>query len=137
VRFAAFCNAVVHVALYGDGSGWRPDLVHANDWHTGLVPGLLALGNAARPPTVFTIHNMAYQGAFPLGVVSDIGLPASLLTTDGAEFYGQISFLKSGIRYANRITTVSPTYAREILTTEYGPDLMVSSDRAPTISSAF
>ena len=123
VRFAEFCNAVVHVALHGDGSGWRPDLVHANDWHTGLVPALLALGNSASPPTIFTIHNMAYQGNFPLGVVRDIGLPASLLTTDGAEFYGQISFLKAGIRYADRLTTVSPTYAREILTPEYGAGL--------------
>ena len=123
VRFAELCDAVVHVALHGDGSGWRPDLVHANDWHTGLVPALLALGNSAGPPTIFTIHNMAYQGNFPLGVVGDIGLPASLLTTDGAEFYGQISFLKAGIRYADRLTTVSPTYAREILAPEYGAGL--------------
>ena len=91
------------------------------------IPGLfrhyLALGNAASPPTVFTIHNMAYQGNFPLGAARDIGLPAGLLATDGAEFYGQISFLKAGIRYADRLTTVSPTYAREILTPEYGAGL--------------
>jgi starch synthase len=123
MRYAAFCNAVVHVALHGDGSEWRPSLVHANDWHTGLVPAYLAFGTSASPPTVFTIHNMAYQGNFPLGAAEEIGLPPGLLATDGAEFYGQISFLKAGIRYADRLTTVSPTYAREILTPEYGVGL--------------
>ena len=97
--------------------------MHANDWHTGLVPAYLVLGNTASPPTVFTIHNMAYQGNFPLGAAEDIGLPPGLLATDGAEFYGQISFLKAGIRYTDRLTTVSPTYAREILTPEYGAGL--------------
>jgi starch synthase len=123
LRYAALSDLVVQLALHGDGAGWRPDLVHANDWHTGLVPARLALESASGPPTVFTIHNMAYQGNFPLTAAQDLGLPPSLLTTDGAEFYGQLSFLKAGIRYANRLTTVSPAYAREILTPEYGAGL--------------
>ena len=100
IRYAALCDAAVHLAVHGDGVGWRPDLVHANDWHTGLVPARLALEGPSRPPTVFTIHNMAFQGNFPLAAVEDLGLPPRLLASDGAEFYGQISFLKAGIHYA-------------------------------------
>jgi starch synthase len=123
IRFSIFCNAVTHIALHGDGAGWRPDLVHANDWHTGMVPARLALESAIRPATVFTIHNMAFQGNFPLSVVEHLELPASLLASDGAEFFGQLSFLKAGIRYSDRLTTVSPTYAHEILTREHGAGL--------------
>ena len=122
-RYGAFCDAVAHIALDGDGSGWCPEIVHANDWHTGLVPARIALKSSARPPTVFTIHNMAFQGNFPLAAVGGLGLPPSVLTAEGAEFYGQLSFLKAGIRYGDRLTTVSPTYAREILTPEYGAGL--------------
>lgn len=122
-RFAAFSAAVVHLGLRGDGSGWVPDIVHANDWHTGLVPALLKFQDGPRPSTVFTIHNLAYQGNFPLDVAHSVGLPEALLTPEGAEFYGQLSCLKAGIRYADRLTTVSPTYAREILTPEFGAGL--------------
>lgn len=123
IRYAALCDAAVQISLHGDGTGWRPQLVHANDWHTGLVPARLALEGPSRPPTVFTIHNMAFQGNFPLTMASDLGLPPRLLASDGAEFYGQISFLKAGIHYADRLTTVSPTYAQEIQTPEYGAGL--------------
>jgi starch synthase len=120
LRYAALCHSAVEVALYGDGAGWKPDLVHASDWHTGLLPALLAHCNGPRPATVFTVHNMAYQGNFLLSVAPDLGVPSVMLTTNGIEFYGQLSFLKAGIRYADRLTTVSPNYAREILTPEYG-----------------
>jgi starch synthase len=120
LRYAALCHSAVEVALYGDGTGWKPDLVHASDWHTGLLPALLAHCNGPRPATVFTVHNMAYQGNFLLSVAPDLGVPSVMLTTNGIEFYGQLSFLKAGIRYADRLTTVSPNYAREILTPEYG-----------------
>jgi len=119
-RFAAFCAAAAHVALHGDGGSWRPDVVHANDWHTGLLPASLALHAGRRPRSVFTIHNLAFQGNFPLDAAGAMGLPEALLSPEGAEFYGQFSCLKAGIRYADRLTTVSPTYAREILTQEYG-----------------
>ena len=119
LRYAAFCHAVAAVALGMAGLAWRPGIVHANDWHTGLVPALLGR-EAERPATVFTIHNMAFQGNFPLGTAPDLGLMPELLTPDGIEFFGQVSFLKAGIRYSDRLTTVSPTYAREILTPKYG-----------------
>ncbi|MDE2006158.1 MAG: glycogen synthase GlgA [Rhodospirillales bacterium] len=122
-RFAAFSAAAAAVALHGDGAGWRPELVHANDWHTGLVMAFLALHGEPRPASLFTIHNLAYQGNFPLEEARALGLPEALLAPDGAEFYGQLSCLKAGIRYADRLTTVSPSYAREILTPEHGAGL--------------
>ena len=105
--------------LHGDAAGWAPDLVHAHDWHAALVPALLALHDRPHPPSVLTIHNLAYQGNFPLYAAAEAGLPAALLRTGMAEFYGQFSFLKAGISTADRLTTVSPTYAREILTPEH------------------
>ncbi|WP_287788174.1 glycogen synthase GlgA [Acidiphilium sp.] len=122
-RFAAFSAAAAALAGEGDPAGWRPDLVHANDWHTGLLPAFLALRHGAQPPSLFTIHNLAYQGNFPLDTARALALPEALLTPDGAEFYGQFSCLKAGLRYADRLTTVSPTYAREILTPEFGAGL--------------
>ncbi len=122
-RYAAFCRAATALALHGDAAGWVPDLVHAHDWHAALVPALLALHDGPRPPVVLTIHNLAYQGNFPLGAAAEAELPAALLRTGVAEFYGQFSFLKAGISTADRLTTVSPTYAREILTPEHGAGL--------------
>ncbi|MGC8525399.1 MAG: glycogen synthase GlgA [Acidibrevibacterium sp.] len=119
-RFAAFSAAAAALARHGDAAGWQPDVVHANDWHTGLLPALLALHRGRRPATLFTIHNLAYQGNFPLEAARALGLPEAWLTPDGAEFYGQFSALKAGLRYADRLTTVSPTYAREILTPAFG-----------------
>jgi starch synthase len=113
LRFAYFSKVAAELALGRIDIGWRPDVVHANDWHTGLLPYFLASHDGARPRTVFTTHNMAFQGNFEHGQVPDIG-------TGDFEFYGKISYLKAGLRYADRVTTVSPTYAREILTSEYG-----------------
>jgi starch synthase len=119
-RFGMFCRAVREVALGRTALTWRPDLVHANDWHTGLVPALLRFSGGARPKTVFTIHNLAFQGNFPLSAFEALGLPADALSPDGIEFYERGSFLKAGLRYSDRLTTVSPSYAREILTQEHG-----------------
>ena len=122
-RFAAFCRAAAQVALGRTMLGWRPDVVHANDWHTGLLAAFLHYSGVKPPKTVFTIHNLAFQGNFPMAAFSSLGLPAEILSPHGIEFYNQISFIKAGIRYSERLTTVSPAYAREILTPAYGSGL--------------
>jgi len=119
-RFGVLCHAAARVALGHAVPGWRADVVHAHDWHTGLVPLLVARSGQPRPRTIFTIHNAAFQGNFPLGLAEQLGLPQDTLTPDGIEFYGQLSFLKAGVRYADKVTTVSPTYAKEICTPEFG-----------------
>ncbi|MEQ1669186.1 MAG: glycogen/starch synthase, partial [Sulfuriferula sp.] len=118
-RFTVFSRVVAEMA--GDilGLGWRAGVVHANDWQTGLVPGLLK--ELPHPPkSVFTIHNMAYGGHFSLHDFNRLALPRKWWITEGVEFYGGFSMLKAGIVYADEVTTVSPTYAREICTAEFG-----------------
>ncbi|MDX1796120.1 MAG: glycogen synthase GlgA [Hydrogenovibrio sp.] len=117
-RFAVFSKAVVELAMDRVGLKWQADVVHANDWQTGLVPALLTL-EAARPKTLFTIHNMAYAGLFPKSLFEALWLPWSWWTPEGIEFYGNMSMLKAGILMADWVTTVSPTYAREICFPEY------------------
>jgi starch synthase len=119
-RFAAFCRAAAFVALGKTGLGWRPQIVHSNDWHSGMVSAFLHFSGKIRPKTVFTIHNLAFQGNFSLTAFSNLGLPSEALSPEGMEFYNQISFIKAAIRYSDRLTTVSPTYAREILTPDHG-----------------
>jgi starch synthase len=93
---------------------WRPRIVHANDWQTGLAPAYLRFMPGDKARTVMTIHNLAYQGIFPPTTGSRLGLPPSSFAPDGVEYYGNMSFLKAGLFYADHITTVSPNYAREI-----------------------
>ena len=93
---------------------WRPDIVHCNDWQSGLAPAYLNFMSGAKPPSIMTIHNLAFQGIFPPETLPWLGLPAQSFQIDGLEYYGQVSFLKAGIFYSNHITTVSPTYAEEI-----------------------
>ena len=119
LRFAILCHASVDIAMNKLKLGWRPDIVHCNDWQTGLVPALLSL-NTKRPATIFTIHNLAYQGVFEKETFSYLKLPDELWHEDGLEFYDKLSFIKGGIAYADKITTVSPTYAKEILKPKYG-----------------
>lgn len=118
-RFALFCRVAVEVAMDRGYLDWTPDVVHCNDWQSGLVPALLSL-EASRPATVFTIHNMAYQGIFPRATKLSLNLPRPLWNPDGIEFNGMLSFIKGGLAYADRITTVSPTYALEIQTADFG-----------------
>ncbi len=118
-RFATFARTVVTVATDQAGLEWQPDVVHCNDWQTGLVPALLSL-RPQRPATVFTVHNLAYHGYFPPEVFHRLALPHSLWGMDGLEFYGSLSFIKGGLHYADMINTVSPTYAKEILTKYFG-----------------
>lgn len=98
---------------------WRPDVVHAHDWHAGLTCAYLAArGRPAK--SVFTVHNLAYQGLFHAHHLEQIQLPRSFYNMYGLEFYGQISYLKAGLYYADHITAVSPTYAQEITQPEFG-----------------
>ncbi len=118
-RFALFARIVVAVAMNKAGLAWQPDIVHCNDWQCGLIPALLSL-EATRPATVFTVHNLAYQGLFPAETFAALNLPVSLWDIDSLEFYGQMSYIKGGLAHADMISTVSPTYAQEILTPAYG-----------------
>jgi len=107
---------------------WLPDVIHCHDWQSALVPVLLRTQYANDPavrslPVVFTIHNLGYQGTFPQSVLSKIGLPDSLFTMDGLEFYAKVNFLKGGLVFADYLTTVSRRYAKEIQTPEYGSGL--------------
>ncbi len=121
-RFAALSRAAADIGQ-GLAPGFVPDVIHAHDWQAGLVPIYLSLADGRRPATVMTIHNIAFQGVFPAYLLSALGLPASTFTIDGVEYYGQIGFLKAGLQHANRITTVSPTYAKEIQAPEGGMGL--------------
>jgi starch synthase len=102
------------LADFGD-LGWRPDLLHVNDWPSALAPAYLAW-REEHVPTILTIHNLAYQGLFERDRLPALGIPESAFQIDGVEFYGKLSFLKAGIFYASHVTTVSSTYAQEITT---------------------
>lgn len=120
-RFAALARAAADLAG-GAVKGQRYDLVHAHDWQTGLTPAYLRFGGAP-VPSVMTIHNMAFQGYFPAEVFPQLGLPPGAWSVDGVESYGGVGFLKAGMQLADAITTVSPTYAREIRSVEFGMGL--------------
>lgn len=108
-------------ALFGDHNLlFKPQIIHCNDWQTGLVPAFLKFNPKPRAQTVMSIHNMAYQGLFGEEVINLFGLPPESFSMFGLEYYGKVSFLKAGIFYADWITTVSPTYAEDIQTAEYG-----------------
>ncbi len=105
---------------------WQPDVVHGHDWHTGLGAAYLhdlAERGQRVPASVFTIHNLAYQGVFGREVMGPLGLPASQFAIQGLEFHGNVSFMKAGLQYSQALTTVSPTYAREITQPEQGHGL--------------
>ena len=118
-RFTVFCRAIEVLALDAAGLDWQPDLVHCNDWQTALVPPLLDQ-HAVRPATVFTIHNLAYQGLFDWRAFQKLNLPADFWSMEAMEFHNQFSFIKGGLVFADWISTVSPTYAEEIQTSKYG-----------------
>lgn len=118
-RFALFSEAAALLATDGLELGWRADTVHANDWQTGLVAAYLSEG--AHPPhSVFTVHNLAYDCQFDYGEFQNLHLPHHWWSVDYGEFYERFSMLKAGLMFSEQITTVSPSYAREIRTKEYG-----------------
>ena len=123
-RFALFARAGIEFAKHV----WMPEVIHCHDWQSALIPVLLRTQYAADLsvqglPVVFTIHNMGYHGAFPGETIGKIGLSPSLLQVDGMEFFGRVNFLKGGIVFSDYLTTVSPRYAQEIQTPEYGHGL--------------
>lgn len=118
-RFALFAQVAVDIALDRCELNWQPDLIHCNDWQSALVPALLKT-HAQRPATLFTIHNLAYQGLFSSETFDELKLPAELWGIDGLEFHDQLSFIKGGLIFADRISTVSPTYAVEIQHKKFG-----------------
>jgi starch synthase len=121
-RFAFFSRAVLEALRRLDFS---PDIIHAHDWQTATAPAFLKFVFRNDPffrrtKSIFTIHNLAYQGLFDPGVLGRVGLPENLFRPEDLEFFGRVNFLKAGILYADAITTVSPRYAREIQTPEFG-----------------
>jgi len=118
-RFALFNRVVVAMAMNRCGLNWQPQLVHCNDWQTGLVAALLEQ-EAQRPATVFTIHNLAYQGVFDRATFDALQLDESLWHYEQLEYHDHFAFIKGGLVFADRVNTVSPTYAQEIQTQEFG-----------------
>jgi starch synthase len=113
-RFALFSKIGALIGSSANPLDWQPHVVHCNDWQTGLTPAYLHYTAGPKSPTVMTIHNIAYQGIFPPTYLAATGLPPESFSMHGVEYHGSLSFLKAGLFYADRITTVSPTYAREI-----------------------
>lgn len=121
-RFFWFARAIEAIALNQAGLNWPVDIVHCNDWQTGLVPAFLS-EQPDSPPCVFTIHNLAYRGIFPYQAFAELNLPGLFWHHEKLEFYGQLCFMKGGLNFAKKITTVSPSYANEIQTPEFGNGL--------------
>ncbi|MFZ2652824.1 MAG: glycogen synthase GlgA [Burkholderiaceae bacterium] len=119
-RFALLGWVAAHLAAGEVDPEWTPRIVHAHDWHAALACAYMAAHPGTAAQSVFTVHNLAYQGLFAPGDFSALGLPSSIWASHGVEYHGRISFMKAGLKYARRITTVSPTYANEIATHEFG-----------------
>ena len=119
LRFGRLGLTAAQIAGGLDDLGWTPDLLHLNDWPSGLASAYLAWSGVSLP-SVLTIHNLAYQGLFDRNRLPVLGVPDTAFQIDGVEFYGKLSFLKAAIYYASHVTTVSETYAREITTPELG-----------------
>ncbi|CAH1386895.1 glycogen synthase GlgA [Candidatus Nitrotoga sp. M5] len=119
LRFGLLSKIAALLSCADTPLNWKPDIVHCNDWQTGLTPAYLHFSDGAAP-CVMTVHNLAFQGIFPSHMVAELGLPAESYQPDGVEFYDNLSFMKAGLYYADHITTVSPSYAKEIQTDALG-----------------
>jgi starch synthase len=124
-RFAVFCRGLLEFLRQSD---WQPEVIHSNDWQTGLIPVYLKNGYAKDPAlspiaTLHTVHNLAYQGLFAPDSLNAMGLDSSFFSADSLEFYGQVNLLKGGLVYADILSTVSESYSREIQTAELGERL--------------
>lgn len=119
-RFALLGWVAAHLASGELDARWTPGLVHAHDWHAAMCCAYLAAHPGPKVASVYTVHNLAYQGLFDASDYHLLGLPARFMAHDALEFHGQLSFMKAGLAYAQRVTTVSPTYAREMATGPFG-----------------
>jgi starch synthase len=123
LRFGLLSRVAAWLGSEANFLSWSPDVIHCNDWQTALAPAYLHLQPGGRARSVMTIHNLSFQGLFDRLALHELGLPDSAWSMHAVEFYGRLSFLKAGLQYADAITTVSPTYAREIQTDEEGMGL--------------
>ncbi|PDT50254.1 glycogen synthase GlgA [Sinorhizobium fredii] len=121
-RFAAFSFVASQIAG-GLVQHWRPDIIHAHDWHAALSLVYVKYASAVQIPRVLTVHNMAFQGQFPAHLFSELGLPNEAYSIEGLEYYGDLGYLKGGLQAADAITVVSPTYARETMSPTFGMGL--------------
>jgi len=119
-RFALLGWLAAHLAANDADPAWMPDIVHAHDWHAAMACAYIADHGPRTAASVFTVHNLAFQGLFPMHDRALLGLASRLMSPAGLEFHGQLSFMKAGLKFADRVTTVSPNYAREIATHEFG-----------------
>ncbi len=134
-RFAALSWVAARIAREGLGDGWAPQVLHAHDWQAGFAPAYLAYGGSGGVGSVLTVHNIAFQGWAPAKMLSELRLPAEAFHPEGLEYYGGLSSLKAGLVTADRITTVSPTYAAELARPEFGMGLQgVVAARAHVVS---
>ncbi len=122
-RFALLGWVAAHLAAGDADLAWAPQVVHAHDWHAAMACAYVAEHPPTQALTVYTVHNLAYQGLFPMHDWPLLGLASRLLSPAGLEYHGQLSFMKAGLKFADRVTTVSPNYAREIATPEFGHGL--------------
>lgn len=120
MRFALLGWVAAHLASGEIDSEWQPKILHLHDWHAAMACAYLAAHPGGAAATVYTVHNLAYQGLFDVGDYPLMGLPHRFLTAGGLEFHGKFSFMKSGLAFAQRVTTVSPNYANEMATAEFG-----------------
>ncbi len=119
-RFALLGWVAAHLAAEDADPQWVPDIVHAHDWHAAMACAFMAEHTPTAAASVFTVHNLAFQGLFAMHDWAMLGLASRLMSPAGLEFHGQLSFMKAGLKFADRVTTVSPTYAHEITTHEFG-----------------
>jgi starch synthase len=122
-RFGLLGWVAAQLAQGGADAEWSPEVVHAHDWHAALSCAYLHAHAAESVASVYTVHNLAYQGLFPQADIALLGLSSRWMSPAALEFHGQLSFMKAGLKFADRVTTVSPSYAREIATPEYGAGL--------------
>jgi starch synthase len=119
-RFALLGWMAAHLAAGEMDREWMPQVLHAHDWHAAMACAYMAAHPGSSASSVYTVHNLAFQGLFAQQDFAQLGLPLRFMQSHGVEFHGQLSFMKAGLKYAHRITTVSPTYAHEIATHEFG-----------------